>query len=540
MRTLRALLFLIFLSSGAARGQVEVAIVFPFENNTRNASLDWIGESFVEGLSANLSSSRLMMLGRQERAAAFDSLGIPSSNILTSATIYKVSQALDADKVILGSYDYSNGEFKAVAQVLSMPGPGLSKRFEETGPLANLLEMQAGLAWQIRRFLWPNQNILKSEYLREYKGPRLDAFENYVRGLMEKERGGQIRFYRTAQRLDPLFTKPAFELGMLYFHDKDYATSILWLSKLRPPDPEYLEANYFLGLAHLYLEQYERSASAFRVVARRLPINEVYNNLGIALARQERPEALQYFEKAVQNDSNDRDFLFNLGYAYWKRGNCEQAIPHLQKAIRTASPPAWRVVYIQCLRQAGQTEEASRQARSLGQQEGSQWTPDMEAAKLQRLERIKNNHRDGASLRQLIMLTELQTEIKHAKLSLAEHVELHYQQAQQLLQEGFDREAMEEFQRAIDYSPDDPRPYRELAQMHATRGRLEEAVKYLNQSLQQEENAEVYLSLARLYLQQGKLPEAEAQVKAVLRLDPYNTAAASLQEELNSKSNSRP
>ena len=164
----------------------------------------------------------------------------------------------------------------------------------------------------------------------------------------------------------------------------------------------------------------------------------------------------------------------------------------------------------------------------------------MEAAKLQRLERIKNNHRDGASLRQLIMLTELQTELKHAKLSLAEHVELHFQQAQQLLQEGFDREAMEEFQRAIDYSPDDPRPYRELAQMHATRGRLEEAVKYLNQSLQQEENAEVYLSLARLYLQQGKLPEAEAQVKAALRLDPNNTAAASLQEELNSKSNSRP
>ncbi|MBI4443768.1 MAG: tetratricopeptide repeat protein [Acidobacteria bacterium] len=539
MRTLRALVFLIFLFSGAARGQVEMAIVFPFENNTRNPSLDWIGESFVEGLSANLSSSRLLMLGRQERAAAFDSLGIPASNILTNATIYKVSQALDADKVILGSYDYSNGEFKAVAQVLSMPGPGLSKRFEETGALANLLEMQTGLAWQIRRFLWPNQNIPKSEYLREYKGPRLDAFENYVRGLLEKERGEQIRFYRTAQRLDPLFTKPAFALGMLYFHDKDFATTILWLSKLRPGDPEYLEANYFLGLAHLYLEQYERAASAFRVVARRLPIDEVYNNLGIALARQERPEALQYFEKAVQNDSSDHDFLFNLGYAYWKRGSCEQAIPHLQKAVRAASPPSWRVVYIQCLRKAGQTEEASRQARSLGQQ-GSQWTPDMDAAQLQRLERIKNNHRDGASLRQLIMLTELQTELKHAKLSLAEHVELHYQQAQQLLQEGFDREAMEEFQRAIDYSPDDPRPYRELAQMHATGGRLEEAVKYLNQSLQQEENAEDYLSLARLYLRQGKLPEAEAQVKAALRLDPNHPAAAGLQEELNSKSSSRP
>ena len=162
MRTLGALFFLTFLCNAAAWGQVEVALVFPFENNTRNPSLDWIGESFVEGLSTNLSTSRLMMLGRQERTTAFDSMGIPASNIVTNATIYKISQALDANKVILGNYDYSNGEFKAVAQVLSLPGPSLSKSFEETGPLANLLELQAGLAWQIRGFLWAHQNIPKS------------------------------------------------------------------------------------------------------------------------------------------------------------------------------------------------------------------------------------------------------------------------------------------------------------------------------------------------------------------------------------------
>ncbi|MBI4464018.1 MAG: tetratricopeptide repeat protein [Acidobacteria bacterium] len=539
MKAFRVLLFLVVLGSSTARGQVEVAIVFPFENNTRNPNLDWIGESFVETLSTNLSSSRLLLLSRRERATAFDRLGIPASNILSNATIYKVAQTLDVNQVILGNYNHSNGEIRVVAQVMSMAGPRLSEPFVERGPLANLLELQTSLAWQIQSHLWPNWNVSKDEYIRDRKGPRLDAFENYVRGVLAKERGPQIRYHRTASRLDPLFTKPAFELGRLYFHDKDYATSVLWLSKLRRGDPDYLEANYFLGLAYLHLEQYERATSAFRVVAQRLPLNEVYNNLGIALARQERPEALPYFEKAVQNDPNDPDFLFNLGYAYWKRGNCAQALPNLEESLQSSNSPAWRVIYIQCLRKMDQPKEAAHQSQLL-QQESPEWTPDMDASRLQKLERVKDSRSDGASFRQLRILTQLQAELRHSKLSPAEHVNLHFQQAQQLLQEGFDREATEELQQVIDYFPEDPRPYRELAQIYAKGERLEEAIKFLHQCLQREESAEDYLFLARLYIQQGKLQEAETQLNAVLRLDPDNAAVASLREELNSKNSSRP
>ena len=118
-------------------------------------------------------------------------------------------------------------------------------------------------------------------------------------------------------RLDPRFAAPAFELGMISFRDRDYPTSILWLTKIRREDPDYLEANFFLGLAYLYREQYERAATAFRVVEQQLPLNEVYNNLGIALLRQERPGAAPYFEKAVESDPEDPVYQFNLGYAYW-------------------------------------------------------------------------------------------------------------------------------------------------------------------------------------------------------------------------------
>ena len=240
MKITRAISLAVFLWGTSLFAQFDVGLVLPFENNSRDPKLDWIGESFVEVLSSDLASARFMMLDRRQRTAAFDSLGIPNSSILSEASVYKVAQTVDASKLILGHYDYSNGVFKASVRVLDMDGPRLSKEFTESGPFQNLIALQAGLAWQIRQFLRPDLAFSKSDFIAEHRGPGLDAFENYLRGLVSKNRADQIRYLRAALRLDPQFAKPAFDLGMIYFHDRDYPTSALWLSKLHRGDEDYL------------------------------------------------------------------------------------------------------------------------------------------------------------------------------------------------------------------------------------------------------------------------------------------------------------
>jgi tetratricopeptide (TPR) repeat protein len=379
---------------------------------------------------------------------------------------------------VLGRYEYSNGVFKAIARVMDMEGPTLSKEFTESGPLADLMQLQSGLAWQILQFLRPTLPVSKSEFINDHRGARLDAFENYLRGLIAKNRADQIRYLRTAARLDPQFMQPAFELGLIYFHDHDYPTSILWLSKIRRRDEEYLEASYFLGLANLYLEQYERSIAAFRAVAQQLPLNEVYNNLGIALLREDKPGATQFFEKAIASNPSDPDYQFNLGYALWKRNNCAQAIPHLRKAMQPGVAAQWRVIYKQCLEKTGQNEEAARQEKLLEQQ-APEWSGVIkDPQRLERLERPKDSY-DAPSIRQLRMLSQVQTELKHSKLTLAEHVDVHFQQAQKLLEQGFDREATEELEEAIDYDPTFVQAYIQLAGIDAKAGRFDDALKTL-------------------------------------------------------------
>jgi tetratricopeptide (TPR) repeat protein len=534
MKFLYAALAAVFLTVSPAWAQVDVGIVLPFENNTRNPDLDWLSESFVEVLSPHLSSSRLLMFDRRERAAAFDSLGIPANaGILSSATIYKVAQTLDAGKVVLGSYDSRDGILTVKARVLEMEGPSFSPEFSESGPLEKLFEIQASLAWQIQRWMRPNFPVSREQYVRERPGPRLDAFENYLRGLGAADRAQQLGYFRTAARLDPRFAAPAFELGMISFRDRDYPTSILWLTKMQRGDPDYLEANFFLGLAYFYREQYERSTAAFRVVEQQLPLNEVYNNLGVSLLRQDRPGAVPYFEKAVQSDPEDPVYRFNLGYAFWKRGSFQDALPHLQAALESDSAPEMRALYVLSLEKSGQFEE-SRQQAALLQQEYPPWASNPSSLVLENLERIKDSY-DGASFRQLRMLMEIQTELKHSRLPASEHVALHYQQAEEFFQRGADREAIEELHHVIDFDPEETDAYRVLARIYHHAGRWEEAVKALSYPIQRGPEPEDFLLLARIYMDQGKLDDARAQLDAAFGLDPSSQSAAALREELNSK-----
>jgi Flp pilus assembly protein TadD len=57
------------------------------------------------------------------------------------------------------------------------------------------------------------------------------------------------------------------------------------------------------------------------LVAASVPLNEVYNDLGAAQSRGSRyAPAAENFRKAVEGDSSDPDYHFNLGYALWKSG----------------------------------------------------------------------------------------------------------------------------------------------------------------------------------------------------------------------------
>jgi Flp pilus assembly protein TadD len=74
-------------------------------------------------------------------------------------------------------------------------------------------------------------------------------------------------------------------------------------------------------LCRYYRGSFADAERSFELVAGSVPLNEVYNDIGAAQIRQNSfPAAVQSIQKAIEGDSSDPDYHFNLGYALWKSG----------------------------------------------------------------------------------------------------------------------------------------------------------------------------------------------------------------------------
>jgi len=110
-----------------------------------------------------------------------------------------------------------------------------------------------------------------------------------------------------------------------------------WLARVGPFDRRYLEAQFFLGLCRYRFEDYAGARQSFQVVAGTMPLNEVFNNLGAAEVRLNHyEEAISSFQKALEGDSADPDYHFNLAYTEWRAGQFQAAADSFRAVLDRA------------------------------------------------------------------------------------------------------------------------------------------------------------------------------------------------------------
>lgn len=384
MRRLVPLLFL------CASLRAETVLALPFFNHANSANLDWIGESIAETVGDSLASEGVLVLDRAGRLEAYRRLSLRPSAEITHASIIKIGESLDASIVVYGSYELlapspgsapSKGSLRVTARLLDLQHTRQGPPFGEVGALEDLAELEVHLGWQVLEFLHPKTAPLEQEFLKARPPVRIDAVENYVRGLLATSPELRHRFFTQAARLDEHYSQPCFQLGKTYWEKKDYKAAASWLERASPSDPHYLEAQFFLGLCRFYNGDFTGARQSFQKVAASVPLNEVYNNLGAAESRLNRPaEATASFQKALEGDNADPDYCFNLGYIQWRAGRFDEAVESLRAAVA---------------RNPNDTEATSLLGRALERQGPRPADPKLEAR-----ERLKTNY-DEAAYRQL-------------------------------------------------------------------------------------------------------------------------------------------
>jgi tetratricopeptide (TPR) repeat protein len=375
------LLSLIILSTCLLRA--DTVLVLPFFNYAKEANLDWIGESIAETIHDALSSEGVLVLDRDDRLEAYRRLSMRPNAVLTRASIIKAADALDAAIAIYGEYELlptappSRGSLRITAHIMDItrtrPGP----EFAEVGALEDLAAMETHLGWQGLQFLIPKTAPSEEEFRKARPPIRVDAMELYVRGLLATAPDQKHRLFTQAARLDERFSQPAFQLGRIYLDKKDYPVASGWLERVNRGDSHYLEAQFLLGLCRYYRGNFGDAEKSFELVAGSVPLNEVYNDLGASQSRQNRyPAAVENFRKAIEGDSSDPDYHFNLGYALWK------------SAQFTAAADSFRAVLERNPQDADATQLLGRCLKEDGPRAGD---PRSEGR-----ERIKTNYEETA------------------------------------------------------------------------------------------------------------------------------------------------
>ncbi|MGH9602000.1 MAG: tetratricopeptide repeat protein [Terriglobales bacterium] len=490
-------------------GAPQTIVVLPFENVSTAPGLEWVGESFPEILGQRLASDSLHVVGREERLYAFDRLGLPCHLALSRATLYRIAAEMDVDYVVLGRHDFDGRDFTATAQLLEMKTLRLGDEVKQSGPLLKLLEIENALAWDVLRQVDPGLTLSRNDFIAAAPPVRVDALENYIRGVLSSRRQDRLRHFREAVRRHPEYWRAVLALGKTLFEARDFQPSGGWLARIPKKDPLALEANFFLGLDHYFLGDYPRAEAAFRFVASRLPLTEVYNNLGVVTGRQGKDAALEYFQRAVATDPADADYLFNLAVALYRAGQPAEAATRLRALL--------------ALRPLDTEASGFLQIATTTMEKGG--TPPA-GFKLP-LERIKSNY-DESYYRQLALAIQKERERKLVLLSPRDHARVHTEQGRDALERGFVLDAEREFREAIGLVPASAPAHAGLAQVLERTGDPAGARAEAKAALRIAASADAYLVLARLDLSDNSLESAAQSVDRALALEPGHATAQAL------------
>ncbi|MCC7176191.1 MAG: tetratricopeptide repeat protein [Bryobacterales bacterium] len=357
-----ALILVVTLHLGA-----QTTVVLPFFNLTGKDSLDWIGEGVAETIRGAAAEEGVPILDRQSRQEAYRRLSLRPHAVLTRGSMVKVAELLEARKVVFGSFQIgettgSGPTIHLTAGVLDLDTLSLVPEESSTALLEDLAEAQARLAWKVVRILAPRGGApAEDEFLRRHGRVRLDALESHIRGLMATSAEQKHRFFTQAARLDEKFVQPCFELGKLLLDAKDYKVAAGWFERVPPDSPDFLEAQFYLGLCRFQLAQYDLAIASFRAVADSAPVAEVWNNLGAAQSRKGLPEALESFRKAGESDPQDADYRFNQGYALWKAGEFDPAAEMFRASLNLAPADSEAILMLgRCLKRTAVRDTEQR------------------------------------------------------------------------------------------------------------------------------------------------------------------------------------
>jgi tetratricopeptide (TPR) repeat protein/TolB-like protein len=521
-----------------------IYLVFPFQNSGPSGRLDWLSEGLEELTIQGLSSAGEQVYSHSWRLGELERYGIPTTAKLSRATMLHVAEDLDADFVVFGSFNFDGKNLTIDSRLLRVNPAALLPPLHESGPLETVMDLHTRLMWRMLSDNDHSYPLSLTEFSQMHKAVRLDAFEHYSRGLIANEDETRGRELREAVRLEPEWVEPNYALGETYFTKRDCASALPSYAKVPKTHDRYLEALFSIGVCRLTMNQPDQAEEAFATLqtllrssgAPGVDFPEVLNNLAIAKARQNKfALAQEDLRRASALDPDEDDYPFNLGLIAILQGDFNGAAAQFREAShREPDIPEDRSLLVAALEKAGKQEEADQERNAALEAFGPNGVTtthlDAKNDSLTHIERVTTEI-DPETLR-----FEMESAEARAATSGTQDGRdtpaTHLRRARQQLSGGQLDAAEREYHVTLATDKGNASAHLGLGEIARRQGRLDEAVKELQLSLEARDSAMVRTTLARVYLEQKKPALARAEVEHALKLAPNYTEAKQLLEHL--------
>jgi Tfp pilus assembly protein PilF len=522
----------------AAQAPGARVLVVPFETAQREPRLHWLSEGAAVLLADGLNSHGVPAITRAERVGAFEQLKLPLNAVLTRATVIKVGQLAGASEAIVGALRLEGDVLVVEARAVRIDLGRLKPVATERGSLADLFGIFDRLAARLAGAAKP---LAPSE-----PRPPLDAFENYVKGLVAEGPATRAAFLDGAIRQFPRYDRAYLALWEVRTEQGDDAAALA-AARAVPTGSRLERRGAFLaGVSLVNLKQYDEAFVTFKGLLGGSPVPPlgsgakpgaaVYNNLGVVqLRRGSTPQtgtATYYFTQAADADPDDADYLFNLGYAYLLDRDMHAAIYWLREAVRRNPADAdAHLVLAAALQASGSTVEAAREHELARQLSADYETTEQRAAADKTsvprgLERVRQELDAPRALR------PEQAIVNTAQREQRDLAAFHLDRGRRLFEREQDREALAELRRAVYLLPYEAEAHLLIGRIHLRAGRPQDAIDALKISIWSEETAAARVALGRAYIAKGDAAAARTEAERALKLDPESSEAKRLLNDI--------
>jgi tetratricopeptide (TPR) repeat protein len=407
----------------------------------------------------------------------------------------------------------------------------MSEAVTARGEMRSLIAVFDSLAWKLTRQLDPGFKVSEESFVAADSGLRLDAFEQYIRGITEPDQAERLRHLNSAVVLNPQFSQAWMALGREDYAGQQYEQAALAFAKVGRNGSDALEAGFYRGLSLLFSGDYAHAEEAFAEVARVLPLAAVLNNQGVALARRGK-DGIPLFRQAAAADPNGADYHFNLAISLKRHGDAAEALAELAQCLRlrpsdgeaqavqkawteTAKPGAAKAPVVPPAAGAEKPGEAKEEVE----------------ARVDPLERIERNF-DAAAFRQAAQMMDQINASRLAALPPSERAQKFSAQAKEYLDRGLLLEAERLYLGAVAADSRVAAAHAGLAEVRERTGDADAARKEATASLELMPSVDAYLVLGRLDLAVGHLYEAKHELDEALKIDPKSNTALELQRKI--------